>query len=68
MSSCQSAGRGALDCTAIHPGSDDVVAFLHVGDLGTLGDDHTSRLMPQQGGIDGRRATVRGLGRAMNLV
>jgi hypothetical protein len=45
-----------------------VVAFLHMGDLVARGDDHTGRLMPQQGGIDGRRATVRGLGRAMDLV
>jgi len=33
-----------------------------------VGDDHASRLMPQQGGIDGRCAAVRGLGCAMDLV
>src|SRR6266704_3689878 len=60
--------RGALDRSTIHPGGHDVVAFLHVGDLVAPGDDHTGRLMPQQGGIDGRRATVRGLWRAMDLV
>jgi hypothetical protein len=45
-----------------------VVAFLHVGDLVARGDDHAGRLMPQQGRIDSRRATVRGLGCAMNLM
>ena len=45
-----------------------MVAFLHMSDLVALGHDHTGRLMPQQGGRDGRRAAVRSLGRAMDLV
>ena len=39
-----------------------------MGDLLARGDDHAGRLVPQQGGIDGRRTAVRGLGGAMDLV
>ena len=45
-----------------------MVAFLHMRDLVPLGDDHAGCLMPQQGGIDSWRATVRSLRRAMDLV
>src|SRR5262249_56541679 len=61
-------GWGALDRAPIYPGGHDMVAFLHVGDLAPFGNDHAGCLMPQQGGIDGRRASVRGLWRTMDLV